>query len=838
LTIKDSARTYPTAPPSDVSVLEIPCGVLLTPSRDAGWAHDDLPATDQAIERVALWHTRLGVRRGGPVDEDDAAPAEDEGRTVRATWAGSTVDFNTTLDSDDRRDLVRYGRNNLPPIGVRRLMLSTLGAWFDVKGTWNPSALQVGRGEPPAALEEWEHRMTLGRDHYVRVVTAGFLFPFGHRASLVKVSERKLQSLPNGTPAAFVRQRMFVIVREHEKQFDLRGLPFRQVNVLTRVTPDHANPATTKGSQIENMRDDAFWPMVPTGGGATDFLFRLSAVDHAGQVLEFESPLAFIDRSVAPSETIQNWISGGILEPAIRRERQLGGRRLCFAPPGSGSDCALETFVVELRGRTAQVPADLPDIPPFFPDMVRASTRIEAVRNLTGKDALSPIVYDPAFRNGTSNPVELFARLEGASKVAFENPRQAGGLVTPQLDVTALSRSKGAVGGQLTDLAAGKFDPKTFFDPAALPKILGILDIADLIDAVSGGAALAKMPQLATLDPRTTRFTWKTSLAPPDEKVTDTHKVFGSNGTSELSLTVTRKLASGTDPAESVSEGSISNFHILIPPAKPVLKIPFTAITFRAVEGRKPDASVEMGAVEFLDVLAFINKLSTLLPPKGFQDPPSLEVTPEGIKAGYSLGLPTVGMGIFSMQNLALSAGFHLPLIASGGPGSAASLHFAFSERHNPFIVTVSLFGGGGFAGIDLGLKGLNALEASIEFGAAVAMSIGVASGGVSVMAGIYIKLEAGENAILAGFVRVVGVLEVLGIVSISAQFYLELSYQQPKVAGTASLVVKVKVLFFSKKVELTVHREFQSSPPPTFGEVMSESEWETYCDAFAPEGV
>ena len=68
---------------------------------------------------------------------------------------------------------------------VNLLMLSSLGSWLDTRGAWEfpqPRGLSV---------EEWRHRATLGRDHYVRVVYAGFLMPFGHRASVIKITERQ-----------------------------------------------------------------------------------------------------------------------------------------------------------------------------------------------------------------------------------------------------------------------------------------------------------------------------------------------------------------------------------------------------------------------------------------------------------------------------------------------------------------------------------------------------------------------------------------------------------------------------------------------------------------------
>lgn len=45
-------------------------------------------------------------------------------------------------------------------------------------------------------VSEWSHIATLGRDHFVRIVYEGHLFPFGHRAALVKITERKIREVP------------------------------------------------------------------------------------------------------------------------------------------------------------------------------------------------------------------------------------------------------------------------------------------------------------------------------------------------------------------------------------------------------------------------------------------------------------------------------------------------------------------------------------------------------------------------------------------------------------------------------------------------------------------
>ena len=103
-------------------------------------------------------------------------------------------------------------------------------------------------------------------------------------------------------------------------------------------------------------------------------------------------------------------------------------------------------------------------------------------------------------------------------------------------------------------------------------------------------------------------------------------------------------------------------------------------------------------------------------------------------------------------------------------------------------------------------------------------------------MAGIYFKYEKTDKVTLAGYVRCGGYLSVLGIISISVEFYLELSYQTHtgKATGRASVTVKVEVLFFSKTVKLTVEKSFSgSSDDPTFGDVLTANDWKQYGLAF-----
>jgi hypothetical protein len=138
-------------------------------------------------------------------------------------------------------------------------------------------------------------------------------------------------------------------------------------------------------------------------------------------------------------------------------------------------------------------------------------------------------------------------------------------------------------------------------------------------------------------------------------------------------------------------------------------------------------------------------------------------------------------------------------------------------------------------------------LEAAFEFGAVAALDIGVASGEVHIMAGIYFKMEKkqlgppnGEQMVssLSGYLRCGGSLCVLGIVRVSVEFYLCFTYfvEPQKAKGRATLTVEISIACFSKSIELTVERSFGGKGgDPTFAQSMdTPALWAEYADAFA----
>jgi len=229
----------------------------------------------------------------------------------------------------------------------------------------------------------------------------------------------------------------------------------------------------------------------------------------------------------------------------------------------------------------------------------------------------------------------------------------------------------------------------------------------------------------------------------------------------------------------------------------------------------------------------------------------SIDVTPTQVSASISLSLPSVGCGIFSLEDLALSASIVVPFL--GDPTIAT---FGFCSADKPFSLTVMCFGGGGYVLVGVGLTSLESLTASLDFEGHLGLDLGVASGGVTAMAGITFSYTKGSGSTLTGFVRITGEVEVLGILSVTLELQLSLSYAFATnvTTGTATMTVSVSLCFFSVSVGITVQKTFNGPAPSSphlrahdgapsqfspntqtnFGAQMDPSDWSDYCNAFA----
>lgn len=547
----------PALPGAQQTAIELPWRLILSPYAQERWRHAKAPATSPATQHTELWHSRL---LAPPSDNRDIEPPQaDALRAVRAVWAlageGSAkpmqaafpvpaatylpepgiIPFRMPMDDFDRYQIAHLSSNfsvaNYAPqaIGTHLLMLSALGAWLDTRGEWDAPGLSV---------EEWTHRGSMGRDHYVRVVYKGLLYPFGHRASLIKVSERRFHRDRSGNPA-YLRQRLFVIVRERERVyahpeyfvheggdtvFLHRRMPLASVRILTTVTPSLDSPLSQGGIQGQLM----FWPCV----AGAPFRFACSATDIDGRVTQFSLPMIFMDGSHAcPRAVSGQWLTPDFPAaetfaesaqkawrdaPVDRRRAQMNGQQVTLAATAKAGDTtaqaeALEFDAVVDRGNPQlRAYSDNLSGPLFYPFVRRASIRIAALAKLTGSDKTSTLSWNPyylAHGFGPGNVGQVFGDIdaepgfEGGASLDFSaQGDRAGGFVQPNLRPTALSRLAGPVSGKVEDFIAGKMIGGDVF-PAdagglALPLLFGCIPLGAVIRTVEDVAGQAdKVPR-------------------------------------------------------------------------------------------------------------------------------------------------------------------------------------------------------------------------------------------------------------------------------------------------------------------------------------------------------
>lgn len=296
--------------------------------------------------------------------------------------------------------------------------------------------------------------------------------------------------------------------------------------------------------------------------------------------------------------------------------------------------------------------------------------------------------------------------------------------------------------------------------------------------------------------------------------------------------------AAGAPQFEVLAE--LRDFLLDLLPGASLLKVPFEHISFRASSSGKTEVDVVLGELEFQGALSFINDIKDLIPLDGFSDPPFMEVSTEGIKAGFSLALPTLAIGVFSLSNISLGADVHVPFL-----GSIVSVGFNFCTREKPFVLSVCFLGGGGFFGLRISPDRVELVELSLEAGAYLSVDLGVASGSISAAIGVYIRME-GDDALISGFFRLRGEVDVLGLISASIELAMSLDYypKTGKVIGRASITVEVEVLIFSGSVTIEAERQFAgSNGDPAFRDAYvlddgTHALWDDYLDAFATEEV
>lgn len=402
------------------------------------------------------------------------------------------------------------------PLDVFELSLSALGGVLDHDTNFLPPAPAMnfeGRSMfDGLSIERWQHKIVLGRDVIATVVYSGYLFPLGHKASLVKITERIFVQMEPGKTGddalgvkAILRQRMFVRVSSPTKKFPAVGQPNKgrqwcsdEVTMLTRQTPDIVDPnfeltgpskgATSPSGRIflDNQPGLAFWPQTaPTPQARVPFEFLLDG-------RRTRMPLIFVDRIAAKNQPalqalLQHY--NGLAKEA-GRVALLAGQTMRFAESVKDGDTsfATERLVLSVEGRsnsddTWEGANDVTrntgvlegaDQPPFYPVMASARIHIGQAETLSGGSiGAVDVRFDgnyvsrgfptnrPPKQSDPKDDTQDLTASENASEAFLyvdmgtppvlsmgPNGNQSGGVGRPDMNIVGLSRSKGILGAQ------------------------------------------------------------------------------------------------------------------------------------------------------------------------------------------------------------------------------------------------------------------------------------------------------------------------------------------------------------------------------------------------------
>lgn len=403
--------------------------------------------------------------------------------------------------SDARNDQAIYRPIAL---NVKELSLTALGGSFSHDTAFQPSAgaddLWGRKLFEGFSIERWQQDIVLGRDVLGQVVYKGYLFPFGHRASMIKRTERVFLKTPNQGIKAILRQRIFLQIADPAQRYPALGQPHRgalwcgeSVVLRTTRTPDLLDPTSGEikpGAESINGRIDlgagnpglAFFPRVDiTKRGLVNFELLVD-------VAASRMPLVFVDNIAATNAASLGRLIElyeGTAGWAERRTLVFNGQKLRFAPENRSGDTLLATESVQVgvHGRFKSYAGgwsgDLSTYnttgalegarqPPFYPAMDFALVRLEQVERFTGgarrpikvqydghyvRHGFAPVpAPDATEDDGTKahpewNPLEVYLNLcQVVTSGMGDNGDRAAALGRPASHIVAISREKGPLG--------------------------------------------------------------------------------------------------------------------------------------------------------------------------------------------------------------------------------------------------------------------------------------------------------------------------------------------------------------------------------------------------------
>ncbi|MBB3693170.1 hypothetical protein [Sphingomonas sp. BK580] len=437
----------------------------------------------------------------------------------------------------------------------------------------------------------------------------------------------------------------------------------------------------------------------------------------------------------------------------------------------------------------------LPNVPhlPADPRAWAAEVGMASLRSLLDTDPAVRLRYaaDYAASRVSQVPFGILGRVvaDGAVeqlKLNFAEAKdRVGALAAPNMVADGISRAQGLinVAAQVASDAQGMLDPGKLFDEGA--SLFGF-DLRDLVTNIK------VPPEIKTLllagGPPTVEMNWsgiELKATPADKPV------FVPDDASSLSIKVVNT------STKSETTCTLGGFGLNMPPGEPLINVHFSGLEYRQVLGETPTLKVGNLTATLVGKLALLQVLQERV---GLGDKlPNVHVTASQADATFQLPVPDVQAFSFVMSNLLFSAGLTVPFTPD-----PVALRLGFASREKPFTLTVLMFGGGGYVDLELTYQGLRRLEISLQFGAAIALNLGVAKAEVHAFGGIRYALLPDRSVSLTGYIQIGGSVELLGLISVAIELRVELDYRSDNsLVGRAKLVIAVDLTLYSHRFEL-----------------------------------
>ncbi len=861
-----SAPPWPTGEPDiDVTALELPEGLILSPGSAGRFVtRPDAVTRDDVTE---VWTARLGRLTDGEVLEPPVGNP-----LARVIWTPGYPDapaaitdtgdpYDRPINNFDRKHLVRAMGDQDDTVeypqhesaDVRQLWVSSAGAFLDIEGAWG--------GTGPLAA--WKHRTVTGRDVSVRIVTRGYLAPFGHEASIVVISERKFGIDATGKYVAQLEQKEFLSIgsravvspRPHAPDGDRRSI-FGETTLKKGGLVEITRGVIHSDGAIDT--EHAFVPLTVTGD---DLLIDFSATDRAGNESGFSMPVAFvrIDQSYDPAPTATAArVVDYLNKPASldRRDVAFANQNVAFADeiePGDGRTTMKADSIV-FNAVTPPAGVTLDDLrnagqPAFFPSVEVARVvddAADAVRGVTG----APIEVELApgwitDGNGPGNFGAVFLTVPDPISLPFGG--DSSGLAAPDLTIGQF--------GQLIGPSVSLPSAGTTWDPldalGDLGTILGTLSLKWLVEQFAVAADLVSDLRLPRFDiaqttvgfpPIPTELCYAFDWAPDPKSVVvggtrifciesdlvdeGLENPFATNTAFSLHIARCYPLDDNGLPGEpqDTVEFALTNFVVQFPPAAPIFAVYFNRLEYLDLPSAPADVDVGIRQVEFTGALNFLDPVQSLL--DGVFGAFDVDILDTGIDLALDIPLPSIQLGVFGMSNLRVGVGLDIPF------GSEPVItRFSFGTREDPFTLTVLGIGGSGSIELEVAPHPAGIVRAEITFAVVleIAVDVIVARGAISASIGVALEIESTEvtneangqletidDVTLTASVECIGEIEVLGILTITVEFLLALEYRvnDRLLTGEVTISVEVDATIAKKQVEFTIEQEFSLGDP------------------------